>query len=57
MHPNTANALNNLAVLLMKQARYAEAEPFYKRALEVWESSWGRTASRPHEVWATWQRS
>lgn len=35
-----ANALNNLAELYRTQARYADAEPIYKRLLSVAEKSW-----------------
>ena len=34
-HPDVASALNNLAELTNKQARYAEAEPLYRRALAI----------------------
>jgi CHAT domain-containing protein/tetratricopeptide (TPR) repeat protein len=36
-HPDIARNLNNLAVLLVDQARYAEAEPLHKRALAMRE--------------------
>ncbi len=35
-----ANSLNNLAELYRTQARYADAEPIYKRLLSVAEKSW-----------------
>ncbi len=36
-----ATSLNNLAQLYHAQARYAEAEPLYKRALAIWEKALG----------------
>ncbi|HTL70193.1 MAG TPA: tetratricopeptide repeat protein [Candidatus Eisenbacteria bacterium] len=36
--PETALALNNLAMLYKKQKRYADAESLYKRALKISES-------------------
>ena len=36
-HPNTANSLNNLAVLYDNQGKYKEAEPLYQRALAISE--------------------
>ncbi|MCP9787362.1 CHAT domain-containing tetratricopeptide repeat protein, partial [Cyanobium sp. N5-Cardenillas] len=40
-HPNTAQALNNLAFLYVNQGRYGEAEPLYKRALAIFEKALG----------------
>lgn len=34
-HPNTATSLNNLAELYRDHSHYAQAEPLYKRALEI----------------------
>ena len=34
-HAEVANSLNNLAVLLYKEGRYAESEPYLRRALAV----------------------
>jgi tetratricopeptide (TPR) repeat protein len=34
-HPDIANSLNNLAVLLKAQNKLAEAEPLYREALEI----------------------
>ena len=39
--PNTANSLNNLAVLYNNQGRYAQAEPLYQRALAIREKALG----------------
>ena len=36
-----AIGLNNLAELLRETNRHAEAEPIYRRALEIWEKSLG----------------
>ena len=41
MHPNTANSLNNLALLYHEQGRYAEAEPLLQRALHISEQQLG----------------
>jgi tetratricopeptide (TPR) repeat protein len=40
-HPDTAQSLNNLALLYYSQGRYAEAEPLCKRALAVREKALG----------------
>jgi CHAT domain-containing protein/tetratricopeptide (TPR) repeat protein len=40
-HPNYATSLNALAVLYKNQARYADAEPLYKRALAIYEKASG----------------
>ncbi|MEK7727705.1 MAG: tetratricopeptide repeat protein [candidate division KSB1 bacterium] len=36
-----ATSLNNLALLLQSQGKYAEAEPLFRRALEIFEKSLG----------------
>src|SRR5208337_5550168 len=36
-HPDVVTSLNNLASLYEAQGRYAEAEPFCKRALAIFE--------------------
>jgi len=41
-HPNTAQSLNNLALLYYAQGKYAEAEPLYKQALSIREKSLGK---------------
>ena len=43
---NAAASLNNLAALYDDQGRYAEAEPFYQRALAIREKALGR--EHPH---------
>ena len=40
-HPDAATTLNNLAELYMQQGKYEEAEPLYKRSLEITEKSLG----------------
>jgi Flp pilus assembly protein TadD len=40
-HPDVATPLNNLAFLYRLQGRYTEAEPLYKRALEIFEKVLG----------------
>ena len=40
-HPSVASALNNLASLYKEEARYADAEPLYKRALAIREKALG----------------
>ena len=37
VHANVATATNNLALLYSEQGKYAEAEPLYKRSLEIIE--------------------
>jgi tetratricopeptide (TPR) repeat protein len=37
-----AKALNEQAYQLYNAGRYAEAEPLYKRALEIWEKALGK---------------
>ncbi|CAN0574065.1 unnamed protein product, partial [Ectocarpus sp. 12 AP-2014] len=34
-HPNVASDLNNRAVLLESQGKYAEAQPLFERALAI----------------------
>jgi hypothetical protein len=36
-HPDTAQSLNNLALLLKSQEEYAAARPLYERALAICE--------------------
>ena len=40
-HPDVAECLNNLAMLLHAQGKYAEAEPIFRRALVITESVLG----------------
>jgi tetratricopeptide (TPR) repeat protein/transcriptional regulator with XRE-family HTH domain len=40
-HPDTAQSLNNLALLYYKQGRYTQAEPLYLRALRIREQQLG----------------
>jgi tetratricopeptide (TPR) repeat protein len=40
-HPDVATDLNNLAELLREQGKYSEAEPLYRRALEIREAQLG----------------
>lgn len=40
-HPNVANRLNNLALLLQTTNRLAEAEPLMRRAIAIFETSLG----------------
>ena len=40
-HPNTAESLNNLAVLYDKQGKYKQAEPLLQRALAIRERTVG----------------
>ena len=39
--PQVATSLNNLAQLLEAQGKYAEAEPLFRRAVEIFEKSLG----------------
>jgi CHAT domain-containing protein len=41
-HPGVATGLNNLAELYQTTGRYAEAEPLYKRSLEIRERVFGK---------------
>jgi Tfp pilus assembly protein PilF len=38
-HPNTAQAINNLARALIAQGKHEEAEPLFRRALRVFETA------------------
>jgi tetratricopeptide (TPR) repeat protein len=40
-HPSVAAHLNNLAVNYRTQGKLAEAEPLYKRTLDIWEKTLG----------------
>jgi tetratricopeptide (TPR) repeat protein len=40
-HPDVATSLNNLALLYSTTGKYSEAEPLYKRALEISEKALG----------------
>jgi CHAT domain-containing protein/Tfp pilus assembly protein PilF len=40
-HPDTAESLNNLALLYKSMGRYVEAEPMYQRALAIYEAELG----------------
>lgn len=40
-HSNTAQSLNNLAVILWNQKRYSEAEPLFRRMLTIIEKNYG----------------
>jgi len=40
-HPDTANSLNNLALLYQSQGNYQQAEPLYQRALAIYEKQLG----------------
>jgi tetratricopeptide (TPR) repeat protein len=40
-HPDTADSLNNLAVLYKAIGRYPEAEPLFMRSLSIWEQLLG----------------
>jgi len=38
-HPQIANTLNRLAAVYVKQSRYEEAVPLYRRAISIYERS------------------
>jgi tetratricopeptide (TPR) repeat protein len=38
-HPDLATGLNNLALALHFQGKYTQAEPLFKRALNIWEKA------------------
>jgi tetratricopeptide (TPR) repeat protein len=40
-HPDTAESLNNLAILYFYQGKYEQAEPLYQRALAIYEQQLG----------------
>jgi tetratricopeptide (TPR) repeat protein len=44
--PNALITINNLATLLQREGRYAEAEPLYRRALAAFQSSLGKDDPR-----------
>jgi hypothetical protein len=46
-HPDTAESLNNLAMLYFNQGRYIEAEPLYRRPLAIWEKRSGQNTPTP----------
>ena len=52
-HPDTAESLNNLAVLLWKQGDYAAAKPLYEQALAIRKQVLGErhpdTATQPEQ--------
>lgn len=39
--PDLASSLSNLAIVYMNQKKFAQAEPLYKRALEIYERTKG----------------
>jgi Tfp pilus assembly protein PilF len=41
-HPSVATTLNNLGQVFLLQHRYAEAEPLFRRALEIREARLGK---------------
>ncbi len=41
-HPDTANSLNNLALLYRVQGKYAEAEPLYQKAIIIAKKALGK---------------
>ena len=47
-HPHTLSSVNNLAILLRAQGKYAEAEPLFRRALQGREAELGPTY--PHTL-------
>ena len=52
-HPDTAESLNNLALLYRNQGRYGEAEPLYQRALAIKDKALGPDHPRPPSAFAT----
>jgi tetratricopeptide (TPR) repeat protein len=48
---DTAQSLDNLALLYDAQGKYAEAEPLFKRALAIYEKALGK--DHPHVVAAS----
>ncbi|WP_372478254.1 tetratricopeptide repeat protein [Nostoc mirabile] len=40
-HPDVATSYNNLAALYKSQGQYSDAEPLYKKALDIAELSLG----------------
>lgn len=56
-HPNVGQSLNNLAGIYHDQGRYAEAEPLYQPALEIWETALGPDHSESRPRWRTTLRS
>ena len=49
-HPDTAQGLNNLALLYDSQGRYGEAEPLYVQALEIRKAELGDRHPAPPKV-------
>ena len=50
-HPDTANSLNNLALLYQVMGAYEQALPLYQRALKIIEKSLG--PEHPHAIVAS----
>ena len=53
-HPDTANSLNNLALLYQAMGAYDQALPLYQRALKIMEKSWARSTPIPSSASAIW---
>jgi tetratricopeptide (TPR) repeat protein len=49
-HPDTAQSLNNLAMLYYVQGKYTEAEPLYQRAISIFERQLGTEHSNTRAV-------
>src|SRR5689334_16201858 len=44
-NPRVGTTINNLAELYVREAKYAKAEPLFKRALRIWEKADDSTAA------------
>ncbi len=49
-HPDTAQTLNNLALLYVDQGKSEEAAPLYQRALAIYEKVFGPDHHRTKRV-------
>ncbi len=52
-HPDVAISLNNIADFFHDQGKYAEAEPLYRRALDICETQLGEN----HPITETLRRN
>ena len=53
---DVATSLNNLAGLDYAQGSYAQAEPLFRRALQMTRKATGQSTRRSPSAWETWRR-
>ncbi len=54
--PATASSLNNLALLYESMGRYADAEPLYLRALEIFTQTLPENHPHLQTIWGNFRR-